>query len=154
MNAVLASRVQTIWTNSHTEAVTPKAKVVRIDARTIVSKVKRSFTWVRCARIAVRHKHLRQGETIEQTPAIVVDIVQSEAFAVVEANPECPLLPRDLLSFNYERRTFRLNHLVRLRCGPGTWSEGRVVLAGRTRVYHSTIELALLVVDAFVWSNG
>jgi hypothetical protein len=140
--------------NSHTKAITSETKIVRIDPRTIVSKVKRSFAWVRCARISVWHKHLRQRETVEQAPAIVVDIVQSQAFAVIKANSECPFLPKDLLSFNCERRIFGLNHLVRLRCGPGTWSEVRVVLAGRTRVYPSTIELALFIVDAFAWADG
>lgn len=86
----------------HTEAVAAKAKVVGIDTRAVIPKVECGFARVRCSRIAIRYKHLRQRKTVEQAPAIVMDIVQCQAFTIVEANPEAPAFPGYLLALDIE----------------------------------------------------
>jgi len=137
-----------------TETVAAKTKVVGIDTRAIVSKVKRGFAWVRRSRIAIRDKHLRKGETVKQAPAIVMDVVQRQTFAIIEANPEGPLLPRDFLAIDTERRTFGLNYLIWLRRGSRAWSEGRMILAGGHRVDSTPVKFALFIIDALVRSHG
>jgi hypothetical protein len=66
----------TLQVSLRTETVTPKAKVVGIYARSVVPKVKCRFTRVRSSGVAIRYKHLRQRETVEQTPTIVMNVVQ------------------------------------------------------------------------------
>ena len=126
-------------------------KIVGIDPSPIIPEIKSRFARIRRPRITVRHKHLRQRQTIKQAPAIVSDIVQGQAFSVVETYSEAPLLPRYLLAVNAERRTFRLYHLVWLRSSPRTLSEVRMILAGGSRVDPVMIECALLVTDTFIW---
>jgi hypothetical protein len=51
-----------------------------------------------------------------------MDVMEGQAFAVIEANPEAPFLPAYLLSLNVERGAFGLDHLIGLRSGPRTRS--------------------------------
>ena len=83
-----------------------------------------------------------------------MDIVQCQAFTIIEANPEAPLFPRYLLAIDAERRTFGLQYLIRLRCGSRPWSKGRMIFARGRRVDPLPIKLALLVVDALARSHG
>jgi hypothetical protein len=55
------------------------------------------------------------------------------------------------MTFNAERRSFGLYHLVRLRGSPRAWSEIRMVFAGSGGMNPSMIECAMLVVYAFIW---
>ena len=65
----------TLQVSIRTQAVTAKAKVIGIDARAVIPKIKSSFARVRRSRVTIRYKHLRQRETVEQAPAIVMNVV-------------------------------------------------------------------------------
>lgn len=83
-----------------TQAVTSKAQVIRVDPSPIIAQVKGRFPRIRCSCVSIGDEHLCKGNTIEKTSTIVADIMKSQAFAVVEAHPQAPLLPVDALTAN------------------------------------------------------
>lgn len=76
--------------------------------------------------------------------------MKSEALTIIEADPEPPLLPLDLLPSGAERRAFGLNDLVWLRRCPRARSQIRMILAVGCGMRSSAIERTLFVMDTLV----
>ena len=93
-------------------AVTSQGKTVGHVAATVFPQVEGVFAVVRMFRVAVRDDHLSKGEAVEDTPfgAVIVvgDVVEHDAFAVVEADVDLPILPFDDAVLDGERDAFGL----------------------------------------------
>src|SRR6266404_928293 len=65
---------------------------------------------------SIRYRHLADTQTIEDWTSIIPHIMHCHTFAVVEPNPEAPLLPRDAVSVYYcEVMALRLNNMQRFQ---------------------------------------
>lgn len=137
-----------------TQTIAAKTKVIGVDTCTIIPKIKGAFTRVRHSGIAIRDKHLRQREAVEETPAIVPGVMQGEAFAIVEAHPHTPLLPVKEITFHFEGRPFWLDDLIRFRSrarrGPQIW----MILAERWRVGLPMVIKPCIFTDTLVLRRG
>lgn len=100
------------------QTITAQLQIVRHNTRTNISQIKSGLLVIRVTRVGVRDIHIREGEAIEQVPAIVANIVQDHSFSLVETNTEGPLLPvydiGSALLGDGEAGAFGLHHVQRL----------------------------------------
>jgi len=82
------------------------------------------FTLVWVLRVAVRHDHLAEGKAVEDGPVLsfdfieILDVVQDDAFTVVEAYVNVPVLPVDDTVVDLEAYAFGLRDVYGLEVGP------------------------------------
>lgn len=136
-----------------TKTVASQLQIVGIHAGAVVSQIKRGLAWIWCPTVAVRNKHFRERQPVEQFSTVIGDVVDGQSFAllgvgilcqqgihssacfsmathIVEAHSHSPLLPVDQIPLDLERRTFWLNDLVRLGGGSPIGLKLWMVLAG------------------------
>lgn len=68
----------------------------------------------RCIQTSIGNGHFRHRETVESVATVVCDIVQHEAFAVIEAHAEAPLLPGHGITDDIKGGALGLLHDIRL----------------------------------------
>ena len=113
------------------EAVAAQLQRLRHEAEAPLADVVGRAPEVIGRRIAIRHDHLRQREPMGDAASVEADRVQDEPFAVVEAQPQRPLLPRQRVPVQRERHAVGLRDLDRPQvvAHPHVRHEARHVLA-------------------------
>jgi hypothetical protein len=80
------------------------------------------FAVMRMLGVTVWYNHFRQRETVEDWSnisfVIESDVIEHNAFTVVEANVDTPVLPLDGASIHFERHTIRLSDMDWLNVCP------------------------------------
>lgn len=96
-------------------AVAAQAEGVGHVSAAILAEVEGVFALMWVLWVAVRYDHLGQGEAIEGRTGLaafiliaVGEIVEDDAFAVVKADVDIPILPGDLAAVDFERDAFGL----------------------------------------------
>jgi len=79
------------------------------------------------ARVGVGDHHLGDGGTVDDRPVRHAELVQGEAFAGVEPDPQPPALPGQLVAVEGEAGTLGLGDLDRPERGARRADRGRVV---------------------------
>lgn len=148
---VVVPRVEVL---DRAQAVAAETEVVGVDSRAVVAQIESRFARVWGARVAVGHEHFRQREAVEQAAVVVADVVQGQAFAVVEAKAKGPFLPGDLLAGDTEGGAGGLDDLEGFGGGAWAGAEGGMIFAQSGGVDSPSVEGALGVVDAFVRGGG
>ena len=121
------------------EAVAAQLQRGGHEAEAPLADVERGPPVVLGARVPVRHHHLGQRHAVGDRPdpaAVgVSDLVQDQAFPVVEADPQGPFLPAQLVAVQLERDPFRLGDVQRAHVVAGVVAgdEARHVLAHHLR---------------------
>ena len=118
------------------ERIGEHADAVLADVEGIAVEVGRS-------RVAVRHHHVGDGSPVQdraRTALILIGHgVDHEALAGREADPQPPLLPRQLMASKLEARAFRLVNLDRLEAGALARRRRRVVGVLRGQRHDATV---------------
>lgn len=95
-----------------TLAIASQAEAVCHVTTTILTEIKSMLSLMRVLRVAIWHHHLGQRHSPENWPfrALVIecDVVENNAFAVVETNVNLPVDPLHDVSIDLERNAFRL----------------------------------------------
>lgn len=93
-------------------AVAAQGETVGHVSTAILTQIKRVFPLVRVFRVSIWNNHLRERQTVEHRSngSLVVesDVVQHNAFTVVEANMDIPVLPIDNPVVDFERNALWL----------------------------------------------
>ena len=93
--------------------VTSQSETVGHVAAAVFTQVEGMFAVMWVFRVAVGDNHFGEGEAVEDAPfgalIIVSDVVEDDAFAVVEADVDLPILPFDEPVLDGERDAFRLS---------------------------------------------
>ncbi len=105
------------------EAVAPEHQRVGLLAQQVLARVEVVLPEVNRPRVGVRHDHLGDGRAVDQRPFPASvgerDLVQDQALARVEADPEPPVLPRHHVVVDLEAGTLGLGDLQWPQRGAG-----------------------------------
>src|ERR1700722_13993562 len=113
------------------QAVAPELQRVGEQADAVLPLVEDQLAVVGQARVAVGDEHLAEGGTVDDRPAGVVDLVQDQALAGGEADPQVPLLPFQVVVPDGEAGALVLDDVEWLDVGSGAVREvGDVVRVG------------------------
>src|ERR1700722_4296053 len=100
------------------ETVAAELKGVGEGPRTVLAPVEEVLAVLSGGRVEVRHVHLVDGGTLDHRPTIIGKIVQHQALAVGEADPQRPALPLDLLARYGEARALGLDDVEGAQAWP------------------------------------
>lgn len=96
-------------------AVTAEGQTVRHISTTILTEIERMLSLVGMIGVSVRNDHLSKGESVKHgadiAPIIKRDVVEDNAFFVVEAHVDVPFLPVDDPTVNFERYSLGLSDM-------------------------------------------
>ena len=113
------------------EAVAAEFQGVGEQADAVLPLVEDQLAVVGRARVAVGDEHLGQARAVDDRAAGVVDLVQDQALARGEADPQVPLLPFEVVVLDGEAGALVLDDVERLDVGSGAVGEvGDVVRVG------------------------
>lgn len=105
-----------------TFAVAAEGQAVGHVAATVFAQVESVLALMRVLGVAIWNHHLGQGQPVEDVAnvalVVVRDVVEHNAFAVVEANVDIPILPTDRSSVDVERDTLWLSNMNWLQVRP------------------------------------
>lgn len=100
---------------NNTFTIASKRKTIRHTTSTVFPEVKGMLPVMGILRVPVRDDHLRQRQTVENASfialVVVRDIIQNNAFPIVEANMNFPVLPFNNPAINSKRDTLGLSNV-------------------------------------------
>jgi hypothetical protein len=77
------------------EAIASESEIVGGGTGSAFTEIVRRLAMVRRSRIAVRDSHLSESQAVKDGSAVVADISEDGAFAIIKGQAELPLLPGD-----------------------------------------------------------
>ena len=137
-----------------TLAVTSESQAVSHVTSTVLAKVESMFPLMRVLRVSVWDNHLRERQPIKGGSlvafVIVRDVVEHNAFTVVEAHVDAPILPVNNTTIDLERHAFRLSDVDWLDIFPVPslgLDRRRIIIARRSFVHGSSYRRDIDVID-------